>query len=77
MSIRNEITKFGFDFGALEVARVSEGNGYATVRVITEHCTVFITATPKGQNIFIEAETKTSKGRIKTNIRRGEKRGLR
>jgi hypothetical protein len=77
MSIRNQITDFGFDFGALEVTRASDAYGYATVRVRTEHCSVLITASPKGQSIQIEAETKTSTGRIETNVRRGEKGGLR
>jgi hypothetical protein len=73
VGFRNGITDCGFDFGALNVTQLGERDGYATIWVTTEHCSVIITATPKGQTIHIQGETTTTTGKIKAEFSRGER----
>ena len=45
----NEITEFGFTFGALEARRISEWNGRAVIKLLTPKAELEVYVTPGGK----------------------------
>jgi len=66
----SELTEFGFRMGAMEVIRMAEVDGYATISVRAGNRRWEITASPKGQIMWITPQDGAHKA-VQVRLRDG------